>query len=177
MRHQHLQVVDARLLGVFYLAFNDQTIDAILETYDLTRVDCVRLLSRLDKLGLIERGANDAIRLRVTKSLRLRSDGPIRQAPGRAAVGDFLQADFASKGGYFLFEFRELSHASVAHLERKLTCIAQEFHERAELDGYLPAAQRQTIGIALGIRLWVISRVAGLNKRKAGSRDKAPSST
>ena len=181
MRHQHLQVVDARLLGMFYLAFNDQTIEAILETYDLTRVDCVRLLLRLllrlDKLGLIEWGANDAIRLRVAKSLRLRSDGPIRQAHGRAAVGDFLHADFASKGGYFLFEFRELSRASVVHLERKLTRIAQEFHELAELDGYLPAAQRQTIGIALGIRPWVISRVAGLNKRKAGSRDKALSST
>jgi hypothetical protein len=76
--HQHLQVVDARLLGMFYLAFNDQTIDAILETYDLTRVDCVRLLSRLGKLGLIELGANDAIRLRVVKSLRLRSNKPIR---------------------------------------------------------------------------------------------------
>ncbi len=177
MRHQHLQVVDARLLGMFYLAFNDQTIDAILETYDLTRADCVRLLSRLDKLGLIERGASDAIRLTVAKSLRLRSDGSIRQAHGRVAVGDFLQADFASKGGYFLFEFREASHASVAHLERKLMRIAQEFHELAKLDGYLPAAQHQTIGIALGIRPWVISRVAGLNKRKAGSRDKAAPST
>ena len=177
MRHQHLQVVDARLLGMFYLAFNDQTIDAILETYDLTRADCVRLLLRLDKQGLIERGANDAIRLRVAKSLRLRSDGSIRQAHGRAAVGDFLQADFASQGGYFLFEFRELSRASVVHLERKLTRIAQEFHELAELDGYLPADQRQTIGIALGIRPWVISLVTGLNKRKTGSRDKVPSST
>ncbi len=177
MRHQHLQAVDARLPGMFYLAFNDQTIEAILGTCDLTRVDCVRLLSRLDKLGLIELGANDAIRLRVVKSLRLRCDKPICQARGRAVVGDFLQADFASKGGYFLFEFRELSHASVAHLEHKLTRTAQEFHELAELDHYLPAAQRQTIGIALGIRPWVIARVAGLNKRKAGSRDKAPSST
>jgi hypothetical protein len=92
-------------------------------------------------------------------------------------VNDFLQADFTSKGGYFLFEFRELSHASVAHPERKLTRTAQEFHDLAELDGYLPAAQHQTIGIALGIRRWVISRVAGLNMRKTGSRDKAPSST
>lgn len=177
VRHQHLQVVDARLLGMFYLAFNDQTIEAILGICDLTRVDCVKLLLRLDKLGLIELGANDAIRLTVAKCLRLRSDEPIRQAHDRAVVGDFLQADFASKGGYFSFEFRELSHASVAHVERKLTRIAQEFHEFAELDGYLPADQRQTIGITLGIWAWVISRLAGLNKRKAGSRDKAASST
>lgn len=137
----------------------------------------MNLLLRLDKLGLIELGANDAIQLRVAKSLRLCNDGPIRQVHDRAVVDDFLQADFASKGGYFLFEFRELAHASVTHLQRKLTRIAQEFHELAEPDGYLPTDQRQTIGIALGIRPWVISLVTGLNKRKAGSRDKAPSST
>jgi hypothetical protein len=60
----------------------------------------------------------------------------------------------------------------VVHLERKLTRIAQEFHELAELDGYLPADQRQTTGIALGIRPWVISLVTGLNKRR--SQDKPP---
>lgn len=173
LRQEEALAADARLLGMFYLAFNDQTIESILETYDLTHVECVKLLLQLDKLGLIELGANDAIRLKVPRSLRLKSDGPIRRVHGRAVVGDFLQADFASKGGYFLFEFRELSRASVVHLERKLTRIAQEFHELAELDGYLPADQRQTIGIALGIRPWVISLVTGLNKRKKGSQDNA----
>ncbi len=174
-RQEEALAADARLLGMFYLAFNDQTVEAILETYDVTRADCLKLLLELDKLGLIELAANDAIRLKVPKSLRLKSDGPIRRVHGRAVVGDFLQADFASKGGYFLFEFRELSRASVVHLERKLTRIAQEFHELAELDGYLPADQRQTIGIALGIRPWVISLVTGLNKRR--SRDKTEAKT
>jgi DNA-binding Xre family transcriptional regulator len=157
---------DPRLLGMFYLAFNDQTVEAIVDMYDLTKPECLGLLLRLEKLGLIELGANDAIRLKVPKTLRLRNDGPIRKVHGRMVVADFLQADFASKGGYFRFEFRELSRASVAHLERKLTRIAQEFHELAELDGYLPSDQRHTIGMALGVRPWVISLVTGLNKRK-----------
>ena len=74
VRHQHLQVVDARLLGMFYLAFNDQTIDAILETYDLTRADCVRLLSRLDKLGLIERGVEQIIAVHLHAGAGRRAD-------------------------------------------------------------------------------------------------------
>jgi DNA-binding Xre family transcriptional regulator len=167
IRQEEALAKDPRLLGMFYLAFNEQTVAMIEHQYDLTRAECLSLLLQLDKLGLIELGANDAIRLTVPRSLRLRNDGPIRRVHGKAVVSNFLQADFATMGGQFLFEFRELSRASVAVLERKLARIAQEFHELAELDGYLPTEQRQTIGMALGIRPWVISLVTGLNKRKA----------
>jgi hypothetical protein len=84
-------------------------------------------------------------------------------------VNDFLQVDFAEAGGFFRFEFRELSRASVAHLERKLERIAQELHELAELDGYLPVDQRQTTGLAFGMRPWTMSWVTGLNKRRVAS--------
>lgn len=164
-KQEEALAADSRLLGMFYLVFNGATLDSILEGYDLTKPDCLTLLLKLDKLNLIELGANDAIRLKVPKTLRLRQTGPIRRVHGRAVVGDFLQADFAAMGGYFRFEFRELSKASVALIERKLSRIAQEFHELAELDGYLPPEERKTIGMALGVRPWVISLVTGLKKK------------
>ena len=156
---------DARLLGMFYLVFNEWTVDAILETWDITKADCTKLLLQLDKLRLIELRANNVWRLKVPKTLRLRRDGPIRRSHGKSVVSDFLQVDFAELGGYFRFEFRDLSRASVAHLERKLERIAQELHELAELDGYLPPDQRQTVGLALGMRPWAMSWVTGLKKR------------
>ena len=158
---------DARLMGMFYLVFNEWTFDAILETYDINKADCTKLLLQLDKLRLIELGANNALRLKVPKTLRLQRDGPIRRSHGKTVVNDFLQVDFAEAGGYFRFEFRDLSRASVAHLERKLERIAQELHELAELDGYLPPNQRQTIGLALGMRPWTMSWVTGLTKKRA----------
>ncbi len=166
VKQEEALAADPRLLGMFYLTCNDQTIDSILESYDLTKPECLKLLLRLEKLGLIEVGANDAIRLKVPRTVRLRREGPIRKQHGKAVVADFMAADFAASGGYFRFEFRELSRASVSHIERKLVRIGQEFHELAELDGYLPADQRQTIGMALGVRPWMISLVTGLNKRK-----------
>ncbi len=160
---------DARLLGMFYLVFNEWTVEAILETWDISKADCTKLLLQLDKLRLIELGANNALRLKVPKTLRLQRDGPIRRSHGKSVVSDFLQADFAEMGGYFRFEFRDLSPASVAHLERKLERIAQELHELAELDGYLPPDQRRTVGLALGMRPWAMSWVTGLKKKaKAG---------
>jgi transcriptional regulator with XRE-family HTH domain len=156
---------DPRLLGLFYLLFNDWTAEAVLEAYDISKADLIALLMKLDKLGLIEVGANESVRLKVPRSLRLRDDGPIRRSHGKSVMADFLQADFASEGGYFCFEFRELSPTSIAHLERKIERLAQEFNELAALDSYLPADRRQTIGMALGIRPWVMSFVTGIKKR------------
>ena len=150
---------------MFYLVFNEWTVDAILETYDISKVDCTKLLLQLDKLRLIELGANNALRLKVPKTLRLQRDGPIRRSHGKSVVNDFLQVDFSEMGGFFRFEFRDLSPASVAHLERKLERIAQELHELAELDGYLPVDQRQTVGLAYGMRPWTMSWMTGLKKK------------
>ena len=106
----------------------------------------------------------------MPKTLRLYQDGPIRKVHGRAVISDFLQADFAAAGGYFRFEFRGLSKASAALIERKLTRIAQEFHELAELDCYLPPEERKTIGMALGVRAWIISLITGLKKKSRAHR-------
>lgn len=165
-RQEAALAADPRLLGLFYLVFNDWSLEDILSTYAIEKPLCLKLLLQLEKLGLIEVGANDGLRLRVPKSLRLQRNGPIRKAHGRAVVGDFLQADFVALGAFFRFEFRELSAASRAHLERKLERITQEFHELAELDSYLPPDQRETIGMALGIRPWTMSWVTGLERRK-----------
>jgi len=167
IKQEQALAADPRLLGLFYLVFNDWTVDAILETYVLTKAECVGLLLQLDKLGLISVGPNNTTRLRVPKTLRLRRDGPIRRSHGKSVVADFLQADFLAMGAYFRFEFRDLSKASVSHLERKLERIAQEFHELAELDSYLPPDQRQTVGMALGVRPWAMSWVTGLKRRAA----------
>jgi transcriptional regulator with XRE-family HTH domain len=157
---------DATLLGMFYLVFNEWTVEAILDTYEISKADCTRLLLQLDKLRLIELGANNALRLKVPKTLRLQRDGPIRRSHGKAVVNDFLQVEFAEVGGYFRFEFRDLSQASVAHIERKLERIAQELHELAELDAYLPPEQRQTVGLALGMRPWTMGWMTGLKKKR-----------
>ena len=158
---------DARLLGMFYLVFNEWTFEEILNTYDINKAECTKLLLHLDKLRLIELKANNALRLKVPRTIRLQRDGPIRRSHGKSVINDFLQVEFAEVGGYFRFEFRDLSRASVMHLERKLERIAQEFNELAELDGYLPPDQRQTVGLALGMRPWTMAWMTGLKKKRA----------
>ena len=156
---------DSKLLGVFYLVFNDWQPDDIFERYVLTRAEVTRLALRLEKLGLVDVLPGDKVKLRVPKSLRLRRDGPIRRAHGRHVVAGFLQADFASAGGLFRFEIRELSRESFVTMQRRLERVAAEFNELAELDSYLPSDQREGIGMAIGTRPWVVSWAMGLKPR------------
>jgi len=157
---------DPKLLGMFYLCYNDWQLADMLEGYHLTRPEALKLLLKLDKVGLIELQPGDAIRLKVPKTVRLRHDGPIRKAHGKSVVTSFILADFVEAGGLFRFEFRELSRASFELLQRRLNRVAAEFNELAELDSYLPSDQRTTIGMALGIRPWTMSWVTGLKSRK-----------
>ena len=160
---------DSRLLGVFYLVFNEWKIEEIVSHYVLTRAEALKLLLQLDHLGLADLLPGDKVRLRVPKGLRLRLDGPIRRLHGPSVVSSFLEADFARQGGLFRFEFRELSQASFALVQRRLERMAADFNELAELDSYLPSAQRETIGMALGVRPWIMSWVTGLKPRGAAA--------
>jgi DNA-binding Xre family transcriptional regulator len=157
---------DRVLLGVFYLAYNGWQIDDIVTQYDLTRPQVFALLRKLDGIGVLDLLPSEQVRIKVARNLRLRRRGPIETAYGRAVVGEFLSPEFDRVGGMFRVEFRELSSASFEVLKRKLERIADEVHELAELDSMLPSKERQTIGVAVGLRPWTVSMVSGLPVRK-----------
>jgi transcriptional regulator with XRE-family HTH domain len=160
---------DPRLLGVFYLVFNDWQLDDIIEHYEMPKPEGIGHLAHLDRLKLIDLLPNDQVRVRVAKSVRLRQDGPIKMSHGPAVLADFMSGQFSKMGGLFRFEFRELSRSSLAILQRKVDRLAQEFNELAELDSYLPSDERQTVGLAGAIRPWQISLVTGLKQRTSSA--------
>lgn len=157
---------DPRLLALFYLVLNGWTRDDLVARYQIGAHQCTALLLKLDRLGLIELMPADRIRLKVPRGVRLRPNGAIRRRHGKRAIEDFLEPQFAALGGYFAFEFRDLSRASVEILRRKLERLAAEFHELAELDSPLSATQRETVGLALGIRPWSMESAIELAPRR-----------
>ena len=51
-------------------------------------------------------------------------------------------------------------------MQRRIERLAAEMNELAELDAYLPASRRETIGMALAMRPYVVSWAMGLRSRK-----------
>lgn len=157
---------DRKLLGVFYLLLNNWEMADIVGRYEISEPECIRLLVKLDRAGLIELLPGNRVRLRVARQARHRPDGPIRTLLGAETVNDFLSVKFDEHGGHFRFEVGELSPASAAILQRKMDRLAAEFYELSELDTNLPPEQRTLYGIALGIRPWsAAAEIAGLKKR------------
>ena len=69
-------------------------------------------------------------------------------------------------GGYFTFEFSDLSPASRELRQRRLERRVAESSELAELDAPLRASARQTVGLALGIRPWSMENAIELSQRR-----------
>jgi len=161
---------DERLLAIFYLVYSGWRFDDIVGHYRLSVPQCTALLLKLDRLGLIELMPENRIRLRVPRGTRLRPDGPLRRAHGSKLIDDFLAPQFDKVGGFFAFEFRDLSRASFEILRRKVDRLVVEFEEMAELDSHLAPAQRQTIGLAIGARPWSMESAVELAPRRRGAR-------
>lgn len=157
---------DARLLSVFYLAINGWTFDEIVARYEITAAQCIGCLAKLDRLKLVDLMPGNRVRVKLPRGTRLRADGPIRRRHGRRAVEDFLAPQFDRAGGYFTFEFRDLSRASFEVLRRKLERLAAEFQELGELDSHVAPKRRETIGMALGLRPWSMEAAIELPPRK-----------
>jgi transcriptional regulator with XRE-family HTH domain len=156
---------EPHLMGVFYLLFNDWQPAQVMARYELTEAELTRLLAKLDRLQLVDLLPGNRVKLRVSRHLRLRPGGAIRARHGQRTMADFLAVEFDRHGGHFLFEFRDVSAASFAVMRRKIDRLAAEFNELAELDSTLPPEQRQSIGLAIGMRPWRIGQVTGLKER------------
>jgi transcriptional regulator with XRE-family HTH domain len=156
---------EPHLMGVFYLLFNDWQPAQVLARFELTEAELTRLLAKLDRLQLVDLLPGNRVKLRVSRHLRLRPGGAIRARHGQRTMTEFLAVEFDRHGGHFLFEFRDVSTASFAVMRRKIDRLAAEFNELAELDSTLPPEQRQSIGLAIGMRPWRIGQVTGLKER------------
>ena len=162
---------DERLLAVFYLVYSGWKATEIVAQYRLSTAQCTALLLKLDHLGLIELLPENRVRLRLPRGARLRPDGPLRRKHGKRLIDDFLAPRFDHAGGFFAFEFRDLSDASVDVVRRKLERLAAEFRDLAELDANLRASERTTIGLALGVRPWSLVEAVRLPRRTSEARD------
>lgn len=171
LAQEEVLAADRRLLGVFWLVLNNWQLPDLLARYELSEPEAIRLLARLDRAQLIELLPGNRVRLRVSRSVRHRADGPIRRKHGEAMVNDFLGVRFDEHGGAFRFEVGELSRASAATLQRKLDRLVVEMQELSQLDINLPASQRTLYGLAIGLRPWGgAAEISGLKPRKPAAK-------
>ena len=160
-------VSDPKLLLVAVHALNNWTIDEIVETYALSKAECIRQLARLDKLTIIDLLPNNKVRVRVTQNFSWLPDGPIQRYFHARVQSDYFQSSFDQAGELMLFVSGMLSRSSNAALQSRLRRLGAEFSELHQQDLELPLAERFGTSMLLAVRPWTPDSFKRLQRTSA----------
>jgi transcriptional regulator with XRE-family HTH domain len=146
-------VTDPKLFLAAVCALNLLSYDDILSAYALTPAELVGLLTRLDRIGIIELLPNNRFKLRISRTFAWIPNGPIQTAFKTNAL-DFFDSAFAGDQELMILLNGRLSRAGTAALLERLKRVAREFSDRHIEDATLPAAQRPAMSLLLACRAW-----------------------
>jgi hypothetical protein len=151
---QEREFVDnPKLMLAALCALNHWTFELIIKVYDISPAECVKLLTRLDKLKFIELMPNNRMRLLVSRAFAWIPDGPIQRFFKTQAQTDFFLSGF-ERDNELLVANGSLSRQSIAALLVRLRRAATEFAEMRSDDAALPIEDRYPITLMLAARPW-----------------------
>ncbi len=170
-------VADRKLFLVAVCVLNHATFEQIVGTYDLTDAECIRLLTKLDRLKFIELQPGNRIKLLVSRTFSWLPKGPIQRFFKDQAHHEFFRSHFDAANEFMLVVNGMLSKGSSAAIVSRLKRVAREFSDLHNEDVKLPMADRSAMSLLVAIRHWELEAFAALRrKRKPSSNDQTVSS-
>jgi len=157
-------VADKKLFLVAVCALNHVTFDQIVERYEITPAECIKLLTRLDRLKVIELQPGNRIRLLVSRTFAWLPDGPIQRFFNDQAHNEFFRSRFSRSDEFMLVVNGMLSKASSARVVEQLKRIAREFSELHNDDVRLPLEERSAMSVLVALRHWELDAFAALKR-------------
>jgi len=145
---------DSILLSYFYLLLNGWEIERIARRFALDKPRQIRLMAKLDRMGLIELQPGNRVRLLTSRRIQWRRDGAVRRLYEREVKQAFLKDTFSDGIAHFGFESAELAPESARLILRRMTRLVREFDEMAELDVNLEPAEKRGYGLMIALRPW-----------------------
>ena len=145
---------DPLALTYFYLMLTGRTPERIAKEFGLDDRQQTTMLVRLSRLKLVELYPNNSGRLRTSRRVEWRRNGPIRKLYQRQVTDVFMDSRFEGKDEEFRYETGELSESSVKVLMRKFEKLSREFDELADLDINMPESEKKAFALLIGFRPW-----------------------
>jgi AcrR family transcriptional regulator len=147
-------VSNPKLMLVALCAVCNWTVEQIVATYDIPKVECIKYLARLDKRRIIELMPDNRIRPLISRTFSWLPDGPIQRYFRSRVEAEYLSSAFDRSDELFVFVSGMLSAKSNSELIARMRELAAEFAEMHREDLALPLAQRHGSSALLAIRPW-----------------------
>jgi lambda repressor-like predicted transcriptional regulator len=155
-------VADPKLLLCAICVLSQWTMEQIVDTYRLSKLQTVACLLALDKLDFIELRANNRYRLKVDKTFRWRPDGPVMRYFREHAVGDYFSGGFDDQGELLMLVHGQIAPVHAALFNERLQRLAQDFAQQHLADQRLPADERRAYTLVIGMRSWLFAQFRAL---------------
>ncbi len=163
-------VRDRKLLLVAVCVLNQLTFEQIVDTYDLSKTECIQLLLKLERIKFLELLPNNQVKLLVARTFSWRPDGPIHQFFRSRAQNEYFRSRFDGAEEILLLINGMLSRASAQAMLARLKRLANEFSEMHNNDALLPVGERRLASLILAMRPWELDEFHALRRRKRAER-------
>jgi len=166
-------VANPKLLVVTYLVVNDWKMSEIVNAFQLDQSELAVLLTKLDRLRIIDYRPPVRIKKLTGRNFEWRKDGPVHAYFIERVCPEFFKSHFETAGDEFRFVAGMLSEASLLRLRTSLRHLASEFETLAQQDARLPLDERDGATAILALRSWEYSEFAKLRRAPRIKRGKS----
>lgn len=146
---------DPKLLLTAYCLVNHWTFADILERYELTEVEGIRYLAKLDRMKFIELLPGNRVKPLIASNFNWQPNGPIETYFRKEVQGPFFNANFNEDGCLRLVKNGDISQVGRQQILERLHSIGQLFDDTVREERKLPLEQRQGTTMVLAIRHWM----------------------
>jgi transcriptional regulator with XRE-family HTH domain len=161
-------VSNGKLLLVAVCAFNHWSVADIVESYQMSKAECLTRLLVLDRMGVIALLPGDPIRLCIARDFDWLPNGPIRQFFRREGLGDFLAGRFDQPNETLEFTHGMPTDAAFFQLQLEIRRLRSKFAALHKESATAPLNQRRGTGLLLASQEWEPAAFRQLRRAQIG---------
>jgi hypothetical protein len=123
-----------------------------MEEYGVDEATLILLLTRLDRLKLIDLLPGNRVRIHGSRHIEWQVGGPMRHEIDRDIRENFMRMDFANTEGFFGYEAARLSEASLVQLDEHMRQFVRTIRALHQVDLSLPNTTKRWYSVLLAKR-------------------------
>lgn len=143
LRQESALASDSALALMRLMLYSGMTVPEIMSEYAVDEATVISLLTRLDRLKLIELLPGNRVRIPGPHHIEWKPGGPIRRTIEHNIRNHFVMMDFANTEDFYGYETVRLSRASVRQLEEHMRQLVRQVRVLHRLDQGIPSADKQ----------------------------------
>lgn len=159
-------VADRKLLIVAICVVSQMPAEEILATYRFSEAELVSALTQLDRLGIIDLRPGNRYRLKVAKGFRWLPHGPVMAFFRKEVLQDYFAGGFDGESEMLMVVHGEIGRGLANSFRERLMRVGQDFSNQHLADQKLPPDQRRPYTIVIGMRSWLMTALAEMQRRE-----------